>query len=313
MKNHLAEIEKIKEHFPLILEERFSPVSSGTHYDVYVSSNYVVRCRDDEPELLKREGEFLLKLDHVLIPKVAWMDTVSFPAAMIEKRIPGRTIDTVWRSLNERQKGQVVGDVVVFVKYLRTLHYTSIYSVWTGKTYSHFMDYLIEGIEQKLVEIQKFKKTSRVLDDIRLLLARSGEIKSLFDISQYSLIHGDLIIHNMLTDNERLTGVLDWELALYGDPDYDLCRLFYYRECAQAYRKQGIDETYEAEYMDMLVEDIENSGIVGDREVFQRKYEFVRAIFFVSALYWDVRSEDPENNLEGTIDLWNINKSRAEH
>jgi aminoglycoside phosphotransferase (APT) family kinase protein len=117
----------------------------------------------------------------------------------------------------------------------------------------------------------------------------------------------------MLTDNERLTGVLDWELALYGDPDYDLCRLFYYRECAQAYRKQGIDETYEAEYMDMLVEDIENSGIVGDREVFQRKYEFVRAIFFVSALYWDVRSEDPENNLEGTIDLWNINKSRAEH
>ncbi|MFA6314771.1 MAG: phosphotransferase [Candidatus Paceibacterota bacterium] len=305
MKNHLTEIEKIKKYFPLILEEQFSTVSSGTHYDVYASANYVARFRDDEHGLLKREGEFLRGLDHVLIPKVVWMDTVSFPAAMIEKRISGQTIDSVWRSMARRQKEQVVSDVVAFIQYLRTNHSASIYSVRTGKTYSHFMDYLMDGVEQKLIEIQKFEKILHVLEDIRLLLAKGEEIKPLFDISQSSLIHGDLIIHNMLTDNEKLTGVLDWELALYGDPDYDLCRLFYYQECAQAYHEQGVDETYEAEYMNMLVENIEQSDIIKDKKIFQRKYEFVRAMFFVHALYWDAKSEDPESNLSETTDLWN--------
>ncbi len=44
---------------------------------------------------------------------------------------------------------------------------------------------------------------------------------------------------------KKLTGVLDWELALWGDSDYDLFRLFYYQECAKAYQEQGVDHTFE--------------------------------------------------------------------
>ena len=128
--------------------------------------------------------------------------------------------------------------------------------------------------------------------------------RSLFTMASYSLAHGDLIIHNLLTDSEKLTGVLDWELALYGDSDYDLFRLYYYRECAAAYRDHGTDGTFEAEYMDMIANAIDECGLVADRDIFQRKYDFVRKIFYLNALDWDARSSDPLNNLRETIDLW---------
>jgi len=39
------------------------------------------------------------------------------------------------------------------------------------------------------------------------------------------LVHGDLHLHNMITDGERLTGIVDWEWAHGGEPDADLAAL----------------------------------------------------------------------------------------
>ncbi|MBI3671220.1 phosphotransferase [Candidatus Azambacteria bacterium] len=119
------------------------------------------------------------------------------------------------------------------------------------------------------------------------------------------LVHGDLIIHNILTDGRNLTGVLDWELALYGDPDYDLCRLFYYQECAKAYQEQWVDETFESYYMDKLMNAILESSLIKDTELFKKKYYFMRAIFYLNALYWSINSSDPEKNISELIGNWN--------
>ena len=36
------------------------------------------------------------------------------------------------------------------------------------------------------------------------------------------LLHGDLGSHNVLTDGDRLLGLIDWEDAVAGDPVYDI-------------------------------------------------------------------------------------------
>ncbi len=36
------------------------------------------------------------------------------------------------------------------------------------------------------------------------------------------LLHGDLAHHNLFSDNKRITGIIDWEDALAGDPVYDI-------------------------------------------------------------------------------------------
>jgi len=50
------------------------------------------------------------------------------------------------------------------------------------------------------------------------------------------LVHGDFGSNNMLTDGKKITGVLDWDCALYGDPLFDVAGIFFWStwlECMQ--------------------------------------------------------------------------------
>jgi aminoglycoside phosphotransferase (APT) family kinase protein len=62
-----------------------------------------------------------------------------------------------------------------------------------------------------------------------LTLVGAGVLRSAFErhddclnLSSGSLLHGDLGSHNVLTDGERLLGLIDWEDALAGDPVFDI-------------------------------------------------------------------------------------------
>lgn len=44
------------------------------------------------------------------------------------------------------------------------------------------------------------------------------------------LVHGDFGAYNVLTDGHGVTGVIDWDLALFGDPLYDVANLFFWHE-----------------------------------------------------------------------------------
>ena len=45
-----------------------------------------------------------------------------------------------------------------------------------------------------------------------------------------SLIHGDFGSYNLLTDGGRITAVIDWDRAVFGDPLYEVANLFFWRE-----------------------------------------------------------------------------------
>lgn len=305
MENYLLRIKKIKKQFAIPVGENFMVAPSGTNYKVFLSDNYVFRFRDDNPKLLLREAYFLKRLNHQLIPKVLWHGKIDELFFMVENRLPGQTIDLTWKSLSSSSKKDIVKQVVEFIKYQRTITKDNIYSVKTGKKYKGFLDYLTDGVKQKIIDIKKFEQANKILRELSLIINNS-KIKNLFTTKiKNTLVHGDLIIHNLLTDGRNLTGVLDWELALFGDPDYDLFHLFYYQECAKAYQEQGIDETFEADYMDKLIAAIWKSNLIEDKKLFQRKYQFVQAIFFLNALYWAVNSDDSKKNINGLIALWN--------
>jgi hygromycin-B 4-O-kinase len=48
------------------------------------------------------------------------------------------------------------------------------------------------------------------------------------------LLHGDFGFSNALTEDGRLSGILDWGLSLYGDPIYDLARMNFWAEAMPA-------------------------------------------------------------------------------
>jgi hypothetical protein len=60
------------------------------------------------------------------------------------------------------------------------------------------------------------------------------------------VLHGDIGFHNVLVDNGRITGILDWELARFGHPAEDLgycrttvSRMMAYDDFRQAYEAAG--------------------------------------------------------------------------
>lgn len=312
MQDYLLRIEKIKKQLAILRGKNFVVSPNGTHYEVFLSKKYVVRFRDNNPKLLLREADFLQKLNHhFLIPKVLWVGRIDQSFAMIERRLPGKTMNLVWKGIPTTNKINIIKQIVEFLQYQRTQTKDYVYSVNTGKKYKGFWDYLTDGINQKIVKIKKFKQTNEIMKDLLLIINKSG-VKDLFtNKTRTALVHGDLIIHNLLTDSKNLTGVLDWELALFGDPDYDLFRLFYYQECAKTYQEQDIDETFEADYMDKLITAILKSKLIKEQKSFREKYYFVRAIFYLNALNWAVNSDKAFQNINELIGQWK--KRGAKH
>lgn len=44
-----------------------------------------------------------------------------------------------------------------------------------------------------------------------------------------ALVHGDFGSNNVLADGEKITAVIDWSEALFGDPLYDVANIFFWR------------------------------------------------------------------------------------
>ena len=304
MQKYLLKIDKIKKKFPVAQNENFKPAQNGTHHKVFISDNYVIRFRDDNPDLLRRETKLLKELRHPLIPRILWSGKINKSFVMIENRLPGIALNSAWRNIKNNYKIRIIQQAVNFIKYLKTEKRNYFYSVNTGKKYNFYFNYLTDGIDVKIAKIKKFKQANKIIKDL-LAIIKQRNAKNIFKKNSINLVHGDLIVHNILTDGRNLTGVLDWELALFGDSDHDLFRLFYYQECAKAYQEQGNDETFEADYMDKLIAEILKSNIIKSKKLFQKKYQFVRAIFFLNALYWAVNSSAPKKNINELIIRWN--------
>ena len=309
MRKYLSRIKKIKKQLYFLQKEDFKPALDGTNYKVFLSQNYVIRFRDDNPHLLIREAMFLKQANYSLIPKVLWVGRIDKSMAMIENRLPGKTINLIWPSLLKTDQKRIVKQIVEFIKYLRAQRMSYFYSVNTGKKYQSFLSYLNDGVDQKIINIQKYDITKKLLEDL-LLIINNPKNRKLF-ARKAVVTQGDLIIHNLLSDGKKLTGVLDWELAQLGDPDYDLCRLFYYQECAKAYQEKGADETFESDYMDKLISAILDSGLIKNEKKFYEKYNVARAFFYLNALNWAARSRFPKKNIQELIDQWNKKTGQA--
>jgi hygromycin-B 4-O-kinase len=83
--------------------------------------------------------------------------------------------------------------------------------------HNHKFHYTLESLEGTFFEPDFYRA---VLAEVERLLP--------FLPAQKSIVHGDFGWHNLVSDGERLTGVLDWAEARLGDPLYDVVNLEYW-------------------------------------------------------------------------------------
>lgn len=100
----------------------------------------------------------------------------------------------------------------------------------SNKTWKEIMLSVFEGGEFDWTEVA----TREGLDKDLITNSVSNIIKKLnntnFDLKEYSFLHTDFNQRNLFVDpdSDEITGIIDWEEAMFGDPIYDFARIRMY-------------------------------------------------------------------------------------
>ncbi|MFC1615448.1 phosphotransferase [Patescibacteria group bacterium] len=281
-------INKVKKR--LSTKENFRKTEKGTRSTVYLSDNFAVKINKDL-SMLKNESEILKVLNLNITPEFVNFYIIQGVGVLVEKKLEGSSIDDVWKNINITDKDKIVTDIVKTIykinRHKKDFFWSSQYDV-KFKTYKELLFYKFKLYQKRIFENKlSHKLFLEIADNIT-----EKKVDKIFRQLQPTLLHGDLIMHNLLTDLRRLTGILDWEYSQYGDPFYDLARIIYYQECAKAYVDENRDEHFEYDFTTRLIKKL-SQNIKLDFE----KYKIIRSFFFIDTIIWALNSKDSEKHL----------------
>ncbi len=288
MNNPYPIIKKAKNR--LSITETFKKAEKGTKSQVYLSDNFVIKI-NKKIEFLKNEYAILKSLDFDVVPKVIDFLVIQNHGVLIEKKLVGQSIDEIWRTLDTKDKNKIIQDLVNIILEFNKKKYNYFWSAQCTKKFNSYSELLFYKFDLNKEKIFKNKKAYSLYLKISHNLD-NNKAKKIFSNITPTLVHGDLIIHNLLTDGRRLTGILDWECAQYGDYFYDLARIIYYQECAKAYMEEEKDEFFEYDFTMRFIE-----GLNKNIKFSEEKYRIIRSLYFIYSILWALDSRNPEKNL----------------
>ncbi|RUW44824.1 phosphotransferase [Mesorhizobium sp. M8A.F.Ca.ET.021.01.1.1] len=103
-------------------------------------------------------------------------------------------------------------------------------------SFRSWRDFLLSGDDDcrdwaKAVTRADMARIRAILGRIRALAVLCPEIRK--------LVHGDFGSNNVLADDGRITGVIDWSEALFGDPLYDVANILFWRPWLDCMEQQA--------------------------------------------------------------------------
>jgi Ser/Thr protein kinase RdoA (MazF antagonist) len=202
------------------------PLGGVRNLCFYVNDSFVVRFNTQDRGSAKFQNERvaydLLAQQSLPVPQVLVLDdshTVTSYDFSITTRLPGQPLALGWQLLPADQLhtliyaiGQCLARIhactfPAFGK-LHSLTYTS----WADYVYDYVERYLRPANDMHLLDTALRTAIERSLDRAMSDFAR---------VTQPALVHCDFHYENILHMNGHLSGVLDFEWALAGDPAYD--------------------------------------------------------------------------------------------
>jgi aminoglycoside phosphotransferase (APT) family kinase protein len=191
-----------------------------------VNGDWVVRFDGLPGNLPQRfEGEALayrlLREQHVPAPEVLGVDLSQqvFPSAyIILSRLPGLPVVDAWQTMSAAQQEQIAAEAGRVLAQMHGIHAAQCgdlrrpqvtFPAWHSYLDDYLQTYLRESLGSGLIDAPLAGRLERVLADLR----------PLFDqVVQPSLVHRDFHFENVLCHHGAITGVIDFEWSLWGDP-----------------------------------------------------------------------------------------------
>lgn len=164
------------------------------------------------------------------IPRVVAIGETGSEWYAVSERLPGTTLS----GLTGDQRDGLLPEVIDM---LETIGNTDIsgsqgYGDWDGSgdgRYRTWPEYLAQIIENE-PEGSYYANWHAMFDESFLERdVYEAGYRRMMELTAFcrdtrSLVHNDIQFENILSDGERITGMIDWANALYGDPLYDVAR-----------------------------------------------------------------------------------------
>lgn len=283
-------IDEVKKK--LATKENFWKAEKGTRSDVYISDSFAIKINKNLT-ILKNESEILKVLNLNVIPAFVDFYKIKDTGVLIEQKLKGEIIGDVWKNINIADKNKIITDIVESIYKINQRQKNYFWSAQFNVKFKTYGDLLLYKFKTHQKTIFNNKLSHELFQKIADNIEKE-KVDKAFSQTRPTLLHGDLIMHNLLTDLHRLTGILDWEYAQYGDPFYDLARVIYYQECAKAYINENKDEHFEYDFTTRLIKKL-SQNINLDFE----KYKIIRSLFFIDTIIWALNSKNPKKHLLG--------------
>lgn len=170
----------------------------------------------------------LLRAGEIPVPELLVLDesqTLVPHAFMITTRLPGETVFESWSALDERTRQQIAFEAG---RCLALLHRHPLpafgslsrlaeggFPTWTAYLEDYVARYGRQARDEKLLDAATTTRIEQLLVQFQPLLAA---------VTPGRLLHGDYQFENVLQQDGQVTGIIDFEWAMSGDPAFD-CRL----------------------------------------------------------------------------------------
>jgi aminoglycoside phosphotransferase (APT) family kinase protein len=196
-----------------------------------VNGEWVLRVRPagkDEAAFRKEEALFQRLRGRLPVPEIVALDasrTILPAACLICRRLPGESLGRAWVSAGARQRAWLLAQLVELLRALHAETFPACGDLPGGELQpaASWCDYLQARLRRRLERIRALPGApGGLLDAIEAFARRAAPALA---AAAPRLVHRDLHFGNILVEGDRITGLLDFEAAVAGPPDYELDQL----------------------------------------------------------------------------------------
>jgi aminoglycoside phosphotransferase (APT) family kinase protein len=206
------------------------PAHPGLNPIRFVNDRYVIRfytCADTpfRPSQGEAHAFEILSNSSVPVPEVValgFSGDISPYDYLIMTRLPGRPLIEVWAKLDKCQRKRAATSIGIYLAQIHTNTFQRFgylshlesdgYSSWFDFVYDYFSHYAGQAETIGIIESGIIERVQRLLQTNRSLLEQ---------ITLGALLHSDFHFKHILYQEGQITGILDFEKALSGDPAWE--------------------------------------------------------------------------------------------
>jgi aminoglycoside phosphotransferase (APT) family kinase protein len=262
--------------------ERISPTASGSRNESYiVNHEFFIRFNTLDPAIPKFRNERvayeILGSSTLPVPSlIAFDESRSIVPVdyIILTRLPGESITETWQQFSPARRQELAwsaGEMLARIHEHKVSGFGKLrdldhpFPTWADCVHDYANRQASEATILGLLGSDVHARLGQVLDDASELLG---------NVIQGVVVHSDFHYENILQTEGQISGIVDFEWALAGDPSYD-----FLTAATRDEMMPGSEELFEAGYQSVRPIDAEHRKRV---EIYELFYEVEKAVGFAS-------------------------------